>query len=78
MDRYFSHFWPQLGITRREFLKLGAHDETGPGFNLTALSFRLSDYRNGVSEKHGEVTRDMWHDLWPNPAKSETPVTSLW
>jgi len=77
MDRYFSHFWPQLGISRNAFLELGEHSSTGPGFNLTALSFRLSGFRNAVSEKHGEVTRAMWNDLWPGVAPSETPVSSV-
>ena len=43
------------------------------GFNMTALSMRLSGYRNGVSARHGEITRAMWHDLWPDV---EQPLTS--
>jgi starch phosphorylase len=77
IDRYFSHFWPQLDITRQAFLELGEHAETGPGFNLTALSFRLSGFRNGVSLKHGEVTRAMWRDLWPGLPQDQIPVSSI-
>ena len=65
IDRYFSYFWPQLGLSREEFLALGHHDASGEGFNMTALSMRLSGFRNGVSARHGEITRAMWHDLWP-------------
>ncbi|MBX3071196.1 MAG: alpha-glucan family phosphorylase [Thermomicrobiales bacterium] len=77
IDRYFSHFWPQLGIDRDSFLALGAHESTGPGFNLTALSFRLSGYANGVSKLHGEVTRTMWHDMWPGLDEADVPVSSV-
>jgi starch phosphorylase len=77
MDRYFSHYWSELGITREAFLALGQHDATGPGFNLTALSFRLSALANGVSEKHGQVTRSMWDDLWPDAPVEKAPVTSV-
>src|SRR5262249_11467048 len=56
IDCYFSHFWPQLGLDRDEFLALGRHIATGDGFNLTALSLRLAGHRNGVSQRHGEIT----------------------
>jgi starch phosphorylase len=74
MDRYFGHFWPQLGLGREEFLALGRHDGSGDGFNMTALSMRLSDHRNAVSARHGEVTRRMWHDLWPGTPPEAAPI----
>jgi starch phosphorylase len=77
MDRYFSYFWPELGLTRDEFLALGHHDASGDGFNMTALSMRLSGYRNGVSKRHGEITRAMWHDLWPDVPTPLVPITSI-
>jgi starch phosphorylase len=77
MDRYFGFYWPQLGLSRDEFLALGHHDASGDGFNMTALSMRLSGYRNGVSVRHGEITRAMWHDLWPGVEPALVPVTSI-
>ena len=76
MDRYFWHYWAQLGISRDEFLALGQHG-SNEGFNMTALAMRLSAQRNGVSQKHGEVTRHMWHDLWPGVSESRAPITSI-
>lgn len=75
MDRYFSNYWPQLGATREEFLALGRHGDEG--FNFTALSLRLSAHRNGVSEKHGEVSRRMWHDIWPEATEDNAPIQSI-
>ncbi len=77
MDRYFGHFWPGLGLDRPAFQDLGHHGASGDGFNLTALSMRLADHRNGVSERHGEITRAMWHDLWPGIPPALAPITSV-
>ena len=77
MDRYFNHFWPQLGIDRSTFMALGEFEETGADFNMTAVSMRLANYRNGVSKKHGEVTRAMWHDIWPERSLEDVPIQSV-
>ena len=77
IDRYFGHFWPRLGIERDRFYSLAAHGDNRYDFNMTALSMRLANHRNGVSKKHGEVTRQMWHDLWPEKPVDEVPITSI-
>ncbi len=76
IDRYFSSYWPELGLDQEEFLALGRHGDD-PGFNFTALSLRLSAHRNGVSEKHGEVSRQMWHDIWPDTGPETAPIQSI-
>jgi starch phosphorylase len=76
MDRYFSGYWPQLGLEREQFLSLGTHGDQ-PGFNFTALSLRLAKHVNGVSQKHGEVSREMWHDLWPDRTEKDAPIISI-
>ena len=77
IDRYFSSYWPQLGLNREQFFALGEHVESGDGFNLTALSLRLAGHRNGVSERHGEITREMWKEIWPGVASPVVPITSI-
>ncbi len=76
IDRYFSHYWPQLGIDRKTFHDLGRHGNE-PGFNFTALSLRLAAHVNGVSQKHGEVSRDMWHDIWENTSAGHAPIAAI-
>ncbi|MEJ7838817.1 MAG: alpha-glucan family phosphorylase [Thermomicrobiales bacterium] len=76
MDQYFSRYWPELGLEREPFLDLGKHGDE-PGFNFTALSLRLARYVNGVSKKHGEVSREMWQDLWPGRSAEDTPIISI-
>lgn len=75
VERHFSNFWKQLGLTREQFLDLAWQDlPEGPRFSMTVLALRFSDAANGVSELHGSVARGMWHFLWPDRAESEVPI----
>lgn len=78
MDKYFSHCYPFLGLTREDFLQLGI-DPKDPlaGFNMTAFSLKLSCYHNGVSKKHGEVARGMWQALWPDRKVEDLHIDAI-
>lgn len=72
--------WPEtaLGISREEFLKLGRVDgNSQESFGLTPLALRMSRSTNGVSRKHGEVSRELWHQMWPDRSLAEVPITSV-
>lgn len=75
MDKYFGSYIPLLEMSRDEFYELGI-DPRNPaaGFNMTAFALRMSAYRNSVSKKHGEVTKEMWRHLWPDQAKEQVPI----
>jgi glycogen phosphorylase len=73
MDRHFNGYWDELGLTRQEFMDLGAYDGA---FNMTVLALRMARWRNGVSELHGRVTRRMWQNIWPNQEDS-IPITHV-
>ena len=74
MDKYFSGYYPLLGLTRDDFLKPGIHPEApSAGFNMTAFALRMSAYCNGVSKRHGEVARSMWRSLWPDAKDDRHP-----
>ena len=78
MERYFGHFWPQLGTDRETFLSLGRHEYPwGPQFSMTALALRMSGRRNGVSQLHGEVSRRIWQLLWPETPEEEIPIGAI-
>ncbi|MCX6012769.1 MAG: alpha-glucan family phosphorylase [Chloroflexi bacterium] len=78
MDKYFSDYWPSLGIDRYTFMELGSNNnsENDP-FNITALALKASDYKNGVSAIHGEVTRKMWRSLWNHMDEDNIPITHI-
>lgn len=78
MDKYFGSYYPLLGIDREKFLGLGNSPSDPDGlFNMTAFALSMSDFRNGVSKKHGEVTREMWQPLWPGLRANEVPISSI-
>ncbi|HMK50559.1 MAG TPA: alpha-glucan family phosphorylase [Thermodesulfovibrionales bacterium] len=78
MDKYFSHCYPMLGLSRDRFFQLGIHPkEPAAGFNMTAFALRMSKYANAVSVRHGEVTRSMWQPLWPDKKEEDVPIASI-
>lgn len=75
LEKYFSNYWPALGLDHDAFLQLGIHPEKpDAGFNMTAFAMRMSGFQNGVSKRHGEVTRNIWQSLWPGTKEEEIPV----
>jgi starch phosphorylase len=63
---------------RAKLLALASHDEPwGPGFNMTVLAMRLAEHVNGVSRRHGEVSRKMWAHLHPGLKDEEVPIRSI-
>jgi len=78
IDKYFSHYWVELGIDRAAFIDLGSQVQPwGDTFSMPALALRYSDNRNAVSELHGRVARKMWHSLWPDRNEDEVPITPI-
>ena len=77
VEKYFRDFWPRLGLTREEFLKLGMKpcDGLEQGFNMGIFALKIAGKKNGVSKLHGEVSRELFADVWPHIAPSESPIT---
>ncbi len=79
MDKYFRRFCEQSGIELSRLLNLGL--QTGDGgykfFSMTVLALRLSSASNGVSKLHGQVSRTLWKNLWPDIPEAELPITSI-
>ena len=78
VEQYFHGYWDDLGISREHFLSLGRHqEEWGIAFNMTVLALNLSGQANGVSKLHGEVSREMWHKVWPDKNVENVPISSI-
>ena len=77
VEQYFNKFWSKLGISREEFLKLGMKENEGfeQGFNMAILALKIAGKKNGVSKLHGEVSRELFSEVWPNIAEDESPIT---
>ena len=78
VETHLSGAWGTLGAYRDAFLALGHYDNgSGPLFNMTALALRTANFVNGVSQLHGQVTRDMWAPIWPGLANEQRPVRAI-
>jgi starch phosphorylase len=79
VEQHFAGYWEKLGIDRERFLALGGYPDGygGSSFNMTALALRIAGMRNGVSQLHGQVSRQMWQSLWPDAAEDYVAITSV-
>ncbi|HKP48335.1 MAG TPA: alpha-glucan family phosphorylase [Pyrinomonadaceae bacterium] len=69
----------ELGVSHEEFLSLGrvGSDNKDEAFGLTPLAIRMCRSTNGVSRKHGEVSRALWQKLFPQTPVADVPITSV-
>jgi glycogen phosphorylase len=74
MDKYFGNFYPQLRLSREEFLNFAKQDGL---FSMTVLGLRGAGQRNGVSRLHGEVSRNMWQFVWPHLTSENIPISHV-
>ncbi len=78
IDKYFGGFREKLGLSRDQFFDLARHKVSwGETFSMPVLAMRMSSVRNGVSELHGKVAREMWGYLWPELKTDEVPISHI-
>ncbi|MCB8959787.1 MAG: alpha-glucan family phosphorylase [Ardenticatenales bacterium] len=78
MEKYFSGYWDELGLSREQFLEIGRHEEPwGTAFNMTVLALKMSGHSNGVSQLHGQVSREMWQKVWNVSSPDEVPISAI-
>jgi starch phosphorylase len=71
-----AHLTGMSVLPAERILDLGA-EEDPTIFNMAHMGLRLGQRANGVSLLHGEVSREMFGDLWPGFDTSEVPITSV-
>lgn len=75
-----ASFINSLRLEKDDFFSLGRSnpDDTKEWFGMTPLAIRMSRSANGVSEKHGEVSRNLWLKMFPEDTKAEdVPITHI-
>lgn len=80
VKKFFSQYPQKFGISEEEFLKLGMapkQDLNSSGFNMGILALKISGKKNGVSKLHGEVSRQLFAEVWPNITPKESPITHV-
>jgi starch phosphorylase len=79
-DCFDAGFIESLKLTEDEFFALGRTDpdNVDEAFGMTPLALRMCRSANGVSEKHGEVSRDLWASMFPGiQDHSAVPITHV-
>ena len=78
MEWYFKKYAEEtLSISIQDLLALGRRDrnDSSAPFNMAYLAIRGSGAVNGVSQLHGEVSRQIFQPLFPRWPRAEVPVT---
>ena len=73
-----ANFINSLKISKDEFFALGRTkpEDEKEWFGMTPLALRMTGSANGVSEKHGEVSRELWLKMFPEIADAkDVPIT---
>ncbi len=77
---FSEEFIKSLKLTNNEFLALGRAvlSDDNEFFGMTPLAIRMSRSANGVSEKHGEVSRELWLKMFPDLSDAgAVPITHV-
>ena len=73
---YMAHYPERLKITWNQFMNLGRFhpNQKHEKFSMSVLAVKLSQEVNGVSKLHGEVSREMFTELWPGYMTDELHI----
>lgn len=79
-DCFDKEFISALKLSEDEFFALGRTDpdDENEAFGMTPLAIRMCRSANGVSKKHGEVSRELWLKMFPERTQStDVPITHI-
>ncbi|MGB7070096.1 MAG: alpha-glucan family phosphorylase [Pyrinomonadaceae bacterium] len=77
---FSTEFLRDLNLDEDSFLALGRTDQADlfEYFGMTPLALRMSRSANGVSLKHGEVSRSLWLKMFPSIDHADSaPITHI-
>ena len=79
VDKFFGRYYRTVGLSREEFLGLGRQNphNSQESYCMAVLALKLAGNANGVSQLHGEVSRKMWKNLWPELPEEQLPLGSI-
>ncbi len=79
IGKYFSPYYEKLSVSPHELFGLGRNnpDDSNEFFSMAILALKLSSRVNGVARLHGQVSRKMWRNLWPDLPLDEVPISHI-
>lgn len=79
MRSVFQKYWNSFPLSESQLFSYGRvneHDANQP-FTMTILALKMSRFANGVSQLHGQVSREMWQVLFPSVSAEKVPIGSI-
>ncbi len=75
----FAHYSGMSGISIDRMMEFGRVHPSDPNetFCMTVLALKHSRASNAVSELHGQVTRNMWKELYPDKSEKDVPILHI-
>ncbi len=79
VEKYITPVLGDSGILLNDIMALGRENPVNDKelFFMTVMALRLSAASNGVSKLHGDVSRKMWQNIWPNLPVNLVPIRSI-
>lgn len=75
VERYLDGWWARLGLSKDEFIRLGREEKSyGAVFSMSNLALATSRAAGGVSNLHGQVSREMFQERWHGLEAEEVPI----
>ena len=67
-----------FGADAERAVNLGVHPRGHPReFQMTVLAIHLAAHVNGVAQRHGIVSRELWGDLWSDRPIDKVPIGAV-
>ncbi len=79
MRAYLGDFAKTMGISFDVLQGFGRQNPWNKEeeFCMAVLALRVSNWSNGVSRLHGQISRRIWRELWPNTSEFDLPITHV-
>jgi len=76
LQHTLGRFWSDTGLNHDQLMSYGRINvgDQQELFTMTVLALKMSRAANGVSQLHGEVSREMWEELYPKRSVDEVPI----
>jgi starch phosphorylase len=79
IEKYLGDYCRTLNLSTKDLLALSRMNPADPQepFCMPVLALRLVLRSNGVSQMHGEVSREIFCRVWPGVPLGEVPITAI-
>lgn len=79
VEKYLSDYCRSMQMSIKDLLALSRMNpaDAQEPFCMPVLALRLALRSNGVSQMHGEVSREIFSRVWPGVPLAEVPITAI-